>query len=319
MAKQRKISNYRQATTGKFEDEPMSWVQYNYRSKMEVRGKEKVSTLVNTLSDNGDGTLGLNATGAKVDFGQEVEFFHDMREFEDNAWGGGARYNTDIVYIPIIIAVVPIPIPTIWPSISKSTTQLRTAVTNKVIFRSGILESVEAFDGGSLVKTNNLKWDKLTGAVILTSVNNNFDDPVYSYNLPAYTQYAGMGAAYQNMGVTFEISAVQRDRYKPQLYQFYPAAALPRGTLVPGDEILLYPIGNDFETPIAKVIYTGNIEEDDILYSEQPLSATTYRCMVVRSGHRNQLNVSAGAISALQDPSEKKAVVIYNKTISVPK
>ncbi len=319
--KQKKVSNFRQSSTGKFENDPMSWVQYNYRSKNEVHGGEKMAVLFNTLNDNGDGTLGLPTADAspKVDFGQEVEFFHDMREFEDNAWGGGARYNTDIMYIPIIYAVVPIPIPTIWPSISKSTTQLRTAVTNKVIFRSGILESVEAFDGGSLVITNNLKWDKLTGATVLTSVNNNFDDPVYSYTVPAYTEYQGMGAAYQNLGVTFEISAVQRDPYKTELYQFYPSTALPAGTLFPGDEILLYPTGNDFETPVTKVIYTGNVEEDDILYSEQALTATAYKCMVVRSGYRNQLNVSAGAISALQDPSVKKPVVTYSKTISVPK
>ena len=319
--RQKKVSNYRQDKTGAFEPEPMSWVKYNYLSEQKVVNKENVSSLVNGLKENPDGTLGIpnaqNASLPTVHLGQETEFFHDMRQFEDNAWGGGARGNLDIVYIPLLFVVIPIPVPTVWPSISKSSSQLRSSVTNKVIFRSGILESVEAFDGGSLVKTQNLKWDKLTGATVLTSVNNNFDASVYSYSRPAYLEYQGMGAACQNIGLQFSISSVQKDPYKNELYQFY--AALPAATLRPGDEILLYPDESEFTTPIVRVIYTGNREGDDILYTEQPLTSTKYKCMIVRSGYRNQLQVTAGTITALQDPSAKGTEVIYTKIISVPK
>jgi hypothetical protein len=321
--KPKKVSNYRQEKTGKFEPEPMSWVRYNYRSEEKVYNQQKIYSLVNTFKDNGDGTLSPSAnTGASdlVSLGEEVEFFHDMRQFEDNAWGGGARYNTDIVYIPIPFGLAPIPVPTVWPSISKSTSQLRSSVSNKIIFRAGIQESIEAFDGGSLVKTENRKWNKQTGAVALSSVTNNFDAPVYSYTIPAYSQYQGMGAAYQNIGLTFTISSVQRDPYKTEIYQFHPSSLLPAGTLHPGDELLVYASNSGYSTPLGKVIYTGNVEGDELLYTQGvTLTASEYECMIVRSGYRNQLSVAAGTVTALQDPSVKGTEVIYTKSISVPK
>jgi hypothetical protein len=218
--------------------------------------------------------------------------------------------------VPIIFCLIPVPAPTVWPTITKSTSQLRTAVSNKVIFRTGILESVEAFDGGSLVKTTNWKWDKLTGAMVVTYVNNNFDNPVYSYSAPAFREYQGMGAAYQNLGLTFNISALLRDPYKVELYRFY--TSLAAGILQPGDEILLYPIGT-YASPIARVVYTGNMDGDDILYTEGALSATEYSCMIVRSGYRNQLSVSSNTITALQDPSVKGTTVNQPAYITVPR
>ncbi len=55
------------------------------------------SALTNVLKENADGTLGVPTAAdlanpaALVHFGQEMEMFHDMRKFEDNTWGGGAR------------------------------------------------------------------------------------------------------------------------------------------------------------------------------------------------------------------------------------
>jgi hypothetical protein len=89
--------------------------------------------------------------------------------------------------------------------------------------------------------------------------------------------------------------------------------------LVAGDEIILYSSEGDLENPIATVVYMGNIDEDDLLYSATLLSAEEYRAKIVRSGYRNQLKVAAGTISALQNPSEKGPAVNYTKIVSVPK
>jgi hypothetical protein len=318
--KMKKVSNYRQIKNGDFEPEAMSWVKHNYLSQSKILNSEKVSALLNTLADNGDGTLSVadpTYLGAKCSFRQEVEMFHDMRQLEDNAWGGGASFNLDVLYIPIVVGVVPVPVPTDWPSITKANTTLRTAVTNKAIFRSGILESTEAFDNGSYVKTSNIKWDKLTGGVVVSSVTNDFDQPVYSYSIPAYQQYQGMGAAYQNIGVTFTITSVQKDPIRNDMYRFYPQ--LPVNVLTPGDEILLYDYNSNFDTVLGSVVYAGNFDSDEMVYTEKPLTAVQYKCMIVRSGYRNQLNVMAGTTTALTDPSIKGTDVIYTKTISVPK
>lgn len=318
--KQKKVSTYRQDPNGKFEPDPISWVQYNYLNESRMYDQQRVFTVKNELKDNGDGTLSIpdpQDLSNRVTVGQENELFYDMREFEDKAWGGGAAINTDGVWIPLLFVAVPVFIPSVWPNISKSTTQLRTIVTNKVIFKSGILESIEAFDGGSIVKTQNWKWDKQTGATVLTRVNNNFDESVYSHTIPAYTQYKGMGAAYRNIGLTFGIMNLIKTEYKETLYNF--SATTEDENLFPGDEILLFnPIGT-FKNPIAKVVYMGNENGSKIFHSDIALPLPGYKAMIVRSGFRNQLTVSAGTVTALQDPSMSAEVRTYPKTVKVPR
>jgi hypothetical protein len=324
--KPRKVSTYRQSKDGSFENEPMTWVKYNYVSRNRVYNEKKVSELVNTFKDNRDGTLSVQNSSDLTDnslvrchIGQEVEFFHDMRQSDDNAWTGGARYNTDMVWIPVLFAIIPIPVPSVWPNVSSSKSQLRISSTNKVIFRTGILESIEAYDGGSVVKTLNRKWDKVTGSVVLKSVNNNYDAPVFTFTIPAYQEYQGMGAAYQNIGLTFLMSNIQKDLYRNDLYHFTFPVEIDESMMQPGDEILLYPTANNFQTPTTRIVYVGAIEGMETLYTEVPLPATQYHALIVRSGFRNQLTVSAGSISALKDPSVPGAPVTYTKTISVPK
>jgi hypothetical protein len=316
--KPKMVSNFRQDKHGNIEPEPISWVKYNYACKERYYDGEKISELNNLFKKNVNGSLSLiNSTdGASIDkytLGQENEFFMDMREFEDKAWSGGTRFNTDLLFV--FIGVIPIPVP--WPSITKSTSHLRMAVTNKVIFKSGILESTEAYDGGSLVTTSNLKWDALTGAPILTRVNNNFNLPIFSYSIPAYTNYQGMGAAYNNIGLTFSLDNIQQDTYEKTTYEF--TTKITDGALLaPGDEILLYPKDGKFTNPLAKVVYTGVHDDRKILFSNVDLKAKEYEGMIVRSGYRNQLSVQAGNITALEDPSLKGTPKTFTKTITIP-
>jgi hypothetical protein len=319
--KSKKVSTYRQDGTGAYEKEPISWVKYNYMTGNKVHNGKKVQVLSNVLKVNAaDGNLmKLEATDppnvSKVHLGQEVEFFHDMRQYEDKVWEGGARLNTDIVWIPIPFAAITVPVPSVWPSISKSTSRLRSAVSNKIIFRSGILESVEAFDGGSLVKTENIKWNPVTGAVVLTSVNNNFDDEVFNYTHLAFIEYQGMGAAYKNVGITFSVNSVLQDATNTKLYNFL--TPLATGSLQPGDEVLLYSVDSPFKTPLASGIYYGFENGYHRLYCASTLTAVQYKAMVVRSGFRNQLSVAAGTITALQDPSVKGVPTSHSKIIQV--
>jgi hypothetical protein len=317
--KPKMVSNYRQDKSGNMEAEPISWVKYNYLSEEKIYEQAKVNALINTLKDNGDNTLSVlsGGTTTKVTLGQETELFSDMRQYEDKAWSGGARFNTDIVYIPIAFVIVPIPVIVAWPSIGKTENLLRMSVTNKIIFKSGILESTEAYDGGSKMITRNVKWDKLTGAPVLTVTNNNFDAPIYNYAILAHSQYEGMGAAFKNTGLTFSMSSVVKDPYKEGVYDFYSPMA---GSLYPGDEVILFEDVVDLNKPLAKAIYMGEIEGDNLIFTQQQLTAKKYKCMITRSGYRNQLSVSAGSISALDnDPSVPGTPVSYEKKITVVK
>lgn len=323
--KPKQISQYAQSESGAFEPEAQSWVRYNYQMDKRMYDLEKVSVLNNVLKDNEDGTLSLASSSdinndaiPKVTLGQETELFMDMRHFEDNAWTGGVRVNVDIVYIPLLFVVIPVPVPSVWPRVSKSASDLKTAVTNKVIFKSGILESTEAYDNGSLVKTSNLKWDKVTGQVVLTSVNNNYDDPIYNYNVLAYHQYRGMGAAYQNAGFAFAINNVVVNPYKSDMYSFSTVSDNV-DYLQAGDELLLYYAGDDMATPVASAVYVGEEEGNLMLYSNTSLTVSEYNGLVVRPGFRNLLSVSASSLQALEDPSEAGTSKTYTKTISIPK
>jgi hypothetical protein len=257
-----------------------------------------------------------NASIQKFVMGQESEFFYDMRQFHDRTWGGGVSVNTDVVYIPLLFVIIPIPIPTVWPNISRSTVQLRTAATNKIIFKSGIVESIEAFDGGSVVRTQNAKWDKLTGSTVLTIVNNNFDAPIYSYSVPAYSQYQGMGAAFKNIGLSFTISNVQKDPYRESRYSFAPGTAVTN--LQHGDEILLFGASSNLTNPLTRVVFLGEEDGMQIFHCNVQLAESAYHGVIVRSGFRNQLSVSAGTITSLKDPTVNRTPVVYNKTVRIP-
>jgi hypothetical protein len=318
--KPKKVSNYRQQKTGDLEKEPISWVKYNYRSEGKIYDKEKVNVLVNTFKDSDDNTLApVEAQDplARYTLGQETEFFIDMRQYNDEAWSGGARVNTDILYLPIGLVPVPVPVPTVWPSVSKAHTQLRTAVTNKVIFRTGILQSTEAYDGGSRILTENLKWDKVTGVPVLTATNNNFDHKVFNYTILAHKHYQGMGAAYQNIGLSLDLTSVVQDPTNPQMYDFFNPLA--ETTLRTGDEMILYETSSGLYKPVGLAVYVGSAEGDNLLYSTEVLKDKEYRAMITRSGYRNQLSASTGTITALADPSVPGQQVFHEKRITIIK
>jgi hypothetical protein len=76
-------------------------------------------------------------------------------------------------------------------------------VANKIIHRTGILKQVDVYDGQSHLTTSHLVFDQFTGRPLLTTVNNSFDNPVYSLNVPAHYSYDGMGAGARNYRAVF--------------------------------------------------------------------------------------------------------------------
>ena len=273
-----------------------------------------VQQLKNGFVENGDHTVERASSEATADYrmGEEVEFFTDMREHTDITWQTGANVNVDIV--PLGFLPIPIPIPSNWPAVSKITSQLKTVVTNKVIFRAGILERVESFIEGSLTEQQHLRWDKLTGQPVLTRVNNDFDDVVYSYSIPAYTQYAAMGPAYQNIGYRFGIQGVQITPFKEDIYRFTLSEAARGDLMLPGDEWILYALSSG--EVLGRGIYIGEEEGEMRFYTEDELTANNFEVKIVRSGNRNQLAVQAESIQALQDPTQGGTSKSYPSTLT---
>lgn len=296
----KKVSNYRQDNFGKIIEEPISWVKYHYKSKVvkPSDGSDNYFELVNTVDALTD-LSNEGADGAELEsrlLGQDVDFFVDMRENKVETTKGGANPNVNTLFIPPAFTLT-LPIP--WPNIEHSLSQTRTAVTNKVIYQHGILGKTEAYDRGSTVTTENKVFDALTGEAVLTSVTNNFGDPVFNYTMPAHLVYEGMGAAYKNTGLKFigniSSNAVTAEN---QVYTVIPTNQIDQkklNHLVEGDEFV---VGN------FKAIFLAQKDGKAQFYFDKPIQANQNNASFVlnRSGRRNHLSAKMGSVTALNNP-----------------
>ena len=283
-------------------DKPISSSQYFYKTTRR-QGKNAVDNLCSTLVKERDGKI------LKEDklVGVEYEVFMDSRQSITSTKQYGVNANLDFIKEPFNLPFTV----GFGGMLKEMREEVRTVVVNKIIYRSGILDSVRVSDGLSVSTTRNLLWDQNTGAVLLTSVNNNFDDRIYSYTIPAYTQYDEMGAAYRNIGLRFKtgISPSSGGRI------YNATTRLPKGyswarELVVGDELVVRK-SDEEDAQVHRAIYMGvNKETANLQFYIVPIEGLenpegNLEFMVYRSGRRNLLGVSAGSITSLSDPTQE--------------
>ena len=165
----------------------ISSVEYIYQSDNYLAGNFRLNNNATVIDPKG------NVSQANI--GVFYDMVGDMRESKDETYSLNTNGNLDDFF-----ALVDIAIPMIIPSFSTEKTQFRSAVTTKVVSKFGLLKQTIAKDLGSTVTTENLAYDSETGQVLLTQTQNDFNDPVYSFTLPAHWFYDGMGPAYKNIG-----------------------------------------------------------------------------------------------------------------------
>ena len=209
--------------------------------------------------------------------------------------------------------VGPIPIPGVSISGSITENAVSTAVTNKIIHRSGIVEQVIAYTDGSIKTTKNLFYDDQTGRVVLNTVNNNFDDPIYNYTLPAHQSYELMGSAYQNGGLKFDVNAIGLLDY----FLNIPTTELPNSfqeILKEGDEYIL----SDDDTKV-KGIYLGYYQLNDnstgsthnFILNQATNLTSPITFTSSRSGYRNLLSNNIETIVALVNPITERTSISW--------
>ncbi|HEX9981245.1 MAG TPA: hypothetical protein VGB50_11845 [Flavobacterium sp.] len=269
----------------------ISGMDYNYKTRLDqVGNKGKLDNNIKTI--NSDGLVQDNLVGVDYDV------INDFRQSKTVTHTSGIDFNTATLPLTLIVIVVPIPLPTY----SRHESQIRTAVTTKVIHSTGILEETIAYEDGSKVSTKNLAWDAGTGEVLLTETTNEYNDPIYNFSYPAYWAYSGMNQAAKNVNVEWDIAATGADKYK-----FNGTTYLAADYLIDGDEIWLE--GLDAENKKVKTkAWAVNVNPNNFMLIDHRgvkitgTALTTGHMKIIRSGHRNNQMDHMSTVASMRNP-----------------
>ncbi len=271
-------------------DQAISTEEYTYASTAMGAARR----LVNTMR-----TIDRNGQVADKDIGLQYEFVADMREFVNKSTSGGAQVNVET----FLILAVPVPIPIILPTYSSSSTRYKTGVLVKKVHRFGQLTKVTRMSNGSSVTTENLAYDAVTGGVLLTKVQNGYEDPIYSMSYPAYWHYDGMGPAYANMGVRFNSFAINAG---------WATITDAAKYFSEGDELALWPTGAAPTRGWVTEVGPGSIHVVDRNGVDV---AMTGAVKVLRSGRRNMQSQNMMDLTLQGDPLASLASNAYSDVL----
>lgn len=261
----------------------------------------------------------LRADGLKTQaiIGRDVEMFTDMRETQTISSSVSGNFNLEVMNLfpPIPpFPSFPVVVPSTIASFSLDNSALRTATTMKIITKYGIEERVETNYMGSRVIAQNRLWDAQTGMPLLTSVTNEYEDPVYTYNYAAHWYYPGMQGAYQNYRYQHDFTSVAVNSVPgiDEIEFNSTVANPPAGRFLAGDVLQVVCTAGNASTTLSQPLTVKAIGGGGEVICYQDLSAANLSVLtaassvtlrVIRSGHRNQQSVSSGKIVSLTDPT----------------
>jgi hypothetical protein len=260
--------------------------EYNYQTQKPYSPHEpnRLNNVVNVLY--GDADYRAAAIGTHVDF------FMDMIQHSGFGIELGMGFNID--------GTPPASIPTLYPMVDYSENMFRSIVAMKVIQQNGVLVNVKTTQEGSTSTAENLMFDAKTGQPLLTSLTNDFDKPIYSYNYPAHWNFDGMDAAAENYGahIVSQVTTQNSGVYPvPSPHQAKTIFAI-------GDQVeVSTSAGNYFYAWVSQINATNNtITLIDEAGSAITTGTQTIDLKVVRSGRRNHVGVTTGGIVSLSNP-----------------
>ncbi|QXV63632.1 hypothetical protein INP83_10935 [Mucilaginibacter sp. 21P] len=170
----------------------ISATEYYYRSTDVGGGSYKLNN--NASIVNPDGSV-VNAV-----LGQDIELYGDFREQESINSGTAVNVGSET----IIFFVYPSFLPHFPVKLNDDYRLFRSACMLKVVQSYGILDKVVKIQNGSAIATENVAFDGETGDVIISKTQNEFKQPVYTLNIPAYWGYKGMSGGYRSTGIVLQ-------------------------------------------------------------------------------------------------------------------
>ncbi|MBP7558636.1 MAG: hypothetical protein KA821_20345, partial [Chitinophagaceae bacterium] len=244
--------------------------------------------------------------------GIDIELMTDVREFSTRSYSTEFQGQLDL--FPVFF---PFWLPFPWDVSSETEDVYRAVTTTKVISYHAILDSVIVVDKGSRVSTKNLVYDAETGDVIVNRTNNEFKDPVYSTNYPAYWAYSGMGPAYRNIDARFGpvnfLGGICTTSLGSDLSEIFES----------GDEIMITKIDNSTDDACSEALRSGDsirrlwVFDRDKQTSSlsnttpqfvfmdslgRPYTRTNVYFRIIRSGKRNLLGEKVATVVSRISP-----------------
>ncbi len=167
----------------------ISATEYYYKSTDVGGGSYKLNNTASIV--NPDGTV------TNTVLGQDIELYGDFREQESINKGTAVNLGSET----LLFFIFPLFIPHLPVKLNDDYRLFRSACMFKVIQSYGILEKVVKIQNGSSIATENVAFDGQTGDVIISKTQNEFKQPIYTLNIPAYWGYKGMSGGYQSSGI----------------------------------------------------------------------------------------------------------------------
>jgi len=267
----------------------LSGVEYKYSID------EQEGTLNNNVV-----TIDKNGTVSSVqEIGMHYEVINDFKENYSYSKTFGMQGNVAVLPFGPFIVVIPMMV----PESSVHTNILHTVTTTKVINRTGILIEKIAYDLGASVSTKNLAWDAESGEVLLTEVDNEYNEPYYNFNYPAYWANKGMGLASNNIGISGFLT--------PSSDKFYTLSGGNftniEDVFIEGDELQCLNLTNlSFNKYwVTKLNNTGVSlmdREGEILNLCNLDATATFYFKIVRSGYRNLQTAAMASVTSKLNP-----------------
>ena len=273
--------------------DPVSSTEYFYRVKDQ---KAEAKELDNEAMDVLQTGAGADGTVTQATLATEIDFTSDVREsFSESTGTSIGGYYGGLV-IPLFF--VPLYIPYIAVNFNQSRTfdTYNSVSAVKVVNRFGIISKVVTTQNGSTIEAENLLWDGLTGEVLLTRTQNEYDKSTYAFNYPGHmvSDYEGMGAAYKNLGVVFP--------------DFNTGAngdvSVFAANLFPGDELVS--LTTDKKGWVIKS--TGGTLR--LIDDNGDFITATGAWMIMRSGRKNMLTAGVGSVVTMKDPRVAGKIVL---------
>lgn len=282
--KPKRNSSYEAGITDFATATPTSQTEYRYFTNSDN------TQLVNTINyrDSYD-----NVVDQKGVFGVDQKQYIILNEQNNRMTELGLELN----FLGAAGSPIAVPIPI--PIANYSNNRLRTITSHTVIHRKGILKEVETFKDGSSSIQKNVFFDKMSASPVLTKVDNEWEEPIYTYNYPSHWAYKDMGGAFINdqkevvvsttSGESFMVSSSSNTQHNEDYVRTYFSL---------GDEFEYESTPSQIKTAyLTEFLGNGKFKLQDHLGNNLSFSQTILK--VVRSGRRNHVSSKNYTISTL--------------------